>query len=156
MCLKSIFENVNVRKDAAPWNLPTGHEEWFWNPFFKMWMSRPIRWWSLQIFLNVTVMEMFLESIFQNVIVPAATMAILTFFVNVLVMKNMLEIHFSKCKCPGGYDGDPHVFWQCSGHEEHAWNQVFLNVNVPAATMAILTSLGNVLVMKNMLEIKFF
>ena len=36
-------------------------------------------------------------------------MAILTFFDNVLVMKNMLEIHSSKCKCPGGYDGDPHV-----------------------------------------------
>ena len=37
-------------------------------------------------------------------------MAILTFFDNVLVMKNMSEIHFSKCKCPDGYDGDPHVF----------------------------------------------
>ena len=37
-------------------------------------------------------------------------MAILTFLDNVLVMKNMLEMHFSKCKCPGGYNGDPHVF----------------------------------------------
>ena len=46
-------------------------------------------------------------------------MAILTFFDNVLVIRNMLEIHFSKCKCPGGYDGDPQVFCQCSGHEEH-------------------------------------
>ena len=36
----------------------------------------------------------------------------------------MLEMHFSKCKCPDGYDGDPHVF-------------------------------GNVLIMKNMLEINF-
>ncbi len=64
------------------------------------------------------VMEMFLESIFQNRNVRAATMAILTFFVNVLVMKNTLEIHSSKCDCPGGYDGDPHVFCQCSGHRD--------------------------------------
>ena len=28
----------------------------------------------------------------------------------------MSEIHSSKCKCPGGYDGDPHVFCQWSGH----------------------------------------
>ena len=65
------------------------------------------------------------HAIFQNVNVPAATMAILTFFDNVLVIRNMLEIHFSKCKCPGGYDGDPHVFWQCSGHKEHVWNPFF-------------------------------
>ena len=37
-------------------------------------------------------------------------MAILTTFVKVLVMKNKSEIHFSKCKCPGGYDGDCHDF----------------------------------------------
>ena len=41
------------------------------------------------------------HAIFQNANVPAATMAILTFFDNVLVIRNMLEIHFSKCKCPG-------------------------------------------------------
>ena len=46
-------------------------------------------------------------------------------FTNVLVMKNMLEIHFSKCECPSGYNGDPHVFCQCSGHEEHVWNPFF-------------------------------
>ena len=28
----------------------------------------------------------------------------------------MSEIHSSKCECPGGYDGDPHVFCQWSGH----------------------------------------
>ena len=51
-----------------------------WNPFFKMRMSRRLQWRSLQIFFNV------------------------------LVMENVSEIHSSKCKCPGGYDGDPHVF----------------------------------------------
>ena len=50
------------------------------------------------------------NQLFQNVNVPAATMAILTTFVKVLVMKNKSEIHFSKCKCPGGYDGDCHDF----------------------------------------------
>ena len=39
------------------------------------------------------------------------------------------------------------TFWQCSGHEEHAWNQVFQNVNVLADTMVILTFFGNILVM---------
>ena len=48
--------------------------------------------------------------IYQNVNVPAATMAILTIIVNVLVMENVSENHFSKCKCPGGYDGGPRVF----------------------------------------------
>ena len=46
-------------------------------------------------------------------------MAILTIFVKVLVMENMSKIHFSKCICPGGYDGDPHDFNQCSSHGEH-------------------------------------
>ena len=60
-----------------------------------------------------------LKSIFQNVNVLAATTAILTIFGKVLVMKNMSEIHFSKCNCPGGYVGDPHNFYQCSGHGVH-------------------------------------
>ena len=51
-------------------------------------------------------------------------MAILTFFDNVLIIRNMLEIHFSKCKCPSGYDGGYDGgynggYVQCSGHKEH-------------------------------------
>ena len=46
-------------------------------------------------------------------------MAILTILINVLVMENMSKIHFSKCKCHGGYDGDSHDFCQSSGHEIH-------------------------------------
>ena len=42
-------------------------------------------------------------------------MAILTILINVLVMENMSKNHFSKCKCPGGFDGDLHEFYQCSG-----------------------------------------
>ena len=28
-------------------------------------------------------------------------------FINVLVMENVSDIHFSQCECPGGYVGDP-------------------------------------------------
>ena len=51
-------------------------------------------------------------------------MAILTILINVLVMENMSKIHFSKCKCHGGYDGDPHDFYQCSGQSNR--EEVFL------------------------------
>ena len=34
----------------------------------------------------------------------------LDLLVKVLVMENVSEIHFSKCECPGGYDGDPYDF----------------------------------------------
>ena len=43
-----------------------------------------------------------------------------------LVMDNVTEIHFSKCKCPGGYDGDPYGFsqehkmsWEFPGENFH-------------------------------------
>ena len=63
--------------------------------------------------------RMRLKSIFQNVNVPAATMVILMIFDNVMVMKNMLKLHFSKCKCLGSYNGDP-------------YNEIFPNVLVMA------------------------
>ena len=41
-------------------------------------------------------------------------------------MDNVTEIHFSKCKCPGGYDGDPYGFsqehkmsWEFPGENFH-------------------------------------
>ena len=46
-------------------------------------------------------------------------MVILTIFHEVLVMENVSAIHFSKCDCPGGYEGDPYVFSQCSGVMEN-------------------------------------
>ena len=63
-----------------------------------------------------------------------------------LVMENVTGIHFSKCKCPGGYGGDPYNFsqesWdvcQCSFWSWRMWvKSIFQKVNVPAATMAIL------------------
>ena len=71
------------------------------------------------IFIPETEIIFFLNFRQITYLVLAATMAILTIFVKVLVMKNLSEIHFSKCKCPGGYDGDPHNFCQSSGHGEH-------------------------------------
>ena len=37
-------------------------------------------------------------------------MAILTFFVNVLVIEMCLKSNFANCECPSGYDGDPPDF----------------------------------------------
>ena len=64
-----------------------------------------------------------------------------------LVMENVTGIHFSKCKCPGGYGGDPYNFsqesWdvcQCSFWSWRMWvKSIFQKVNVPAATVAIHT-----------------
>ena len=69
-------------------------------------------------------------SIFQNVNVEVATMVILALF-----PLELKDVH------------------QCHGE---CLISIFQNVNVRAATMAILTFFVNVLVMKNMLEIKFF
>ena len=57
-------------------------------------------------------------------------MAILTIFVNAPVMENVSEIHFSKCKCPSGYNGDPYGFsqkhkmsWEFpGGHDDDPYN----------------------------------
>ena len=118
-------------------------------------MSRRLLWRSSCFLTMIWSWRTCLKSSFSKCKCPGGYNGDPHVFDNVLVIRNMLEIHFSKCKCPGGYNGDPHVFCQCSGHEEHAWNQLFQNVNVPAATMAILTFFDNVLVMKNMSEINF-
>ena len=93
--------------------------------------------------------RMCLKPILQNVNVPAATMAILTFFVNVLVMEMCLKSNFAKCECPGGYDGDPPNFmnkiWSLRFlsmilSPRCVWNHYFFfNVNILAAMMTILT-----------------
>ena len=87
-------------------------------------MSRRLRWRSIQFFSRIIrCLSMFF-----------------------LVMENVTEIHFSKCKCPDGYGGDPYNFsqesWdvcQCSFWSWRMWvKSIFQKVNVPAATMAIL------------------
>ena len=70
------------------------------------------------VFIGALVMEMCLKSLFQNVNVPAAMMAIL---------RN---------------------FCQYSSNRECVWNPILQIGNVPAATMAILTFFVNGLVME--------
>ena len=64
----------------------------------------------LTILINVLVMKNMSEIHFSKCKCPDGYDGDPQVFGNVLVMMNMLEIHFSKCKCPDGYDGDPHVF----------------------------------------------
>ena len=63
-------------------------------------------------------MEMRLKSVFQNVNVPAATMAILTFFVNGLVMEMCLKSIFQNANVPAATMAILTDFFQCSGYGE--------------------------------------
>ena len=59
-----------------------------------------------------------LKSILQNVNVPAATMAILTFFVNGLVMEMCLKSIFQNANVPAATMAILTDFFQCSGYGE--------------------------------------
>ena len=88
-------------------------------------MSRLLQWRSSRFLTMFWSWRTCLKSSFSKCKCPGGYDGDPHVFTNVLVMKNMLEIHFSKCECPSGYNGDPHVFCQCSGHEEHVWNPFF-------------------------------
>ena len=69
--------------------------------------------------------------------------------------RTCLKSSFSKCKCPDGYDGDPHVFGNILVMMMNMLEIHFSKCKCPGCYNGDPHVFTNVLVMKNMLEIHF-